>query len=109
MIDPITPTPKGLRTALLQIPVWGDVTRADVKMPAGLYFTTLSAITAAESRIRELEEALRPFAAIEPSSGVSQDGKEDEPYQVFLAYRDRFDFTGKDLARARAAFSQEEK
>lgn len=68
----------------------------------------LDDIRAVLSAYRERGEALAVFAAIEPSSGVAQDGSENEPYQVFLACRDRYDFTGKDLARARAALGKGE-
>ena len=69
------------------------------------HFADLRAVLSA---YRARGEALAVFAAIEPSSGVAQDGSEDEPYQVFLACRDRYDFTGKDLARARAVLGKGE-
>lgn len=66
-----------------------------------------AALAASEAEVSRLREALRPFAEITPSSGVAPDGLDNEPYQVFLACRDRFDFTGRDLARARAALTGE--
>lgn len=67
---------------------------------------------AKDARIAELEEALRPFAAIEPSSFCAPDGSEREGYSIFLwsgvsPGKPEPDFTGADLAKARAALSAE--
>jgi hypothetical protein len=60
-------------------------------------------------RIKELEAALKPFAAIKPSSLYASDGSENEGYviYVFSMRNDGMDFTGKDLARARVALKTE--
>jgi hypothetical protein len=64
-------------------------------------------------RVAELEAALRPFAAIQPSSLYSADGSEREEYAVWLwspsgsPGRGRA-FTGEDLARARTALTRPE-
>jgi hypothetical protein len=57
----------------------------------------------------ELVEALRPFAAIKPSSLYSDDGSEGEEYLVLLRgdHANQAEFTGKDLARARAALERQ--
>ncbi len=56
-------------------------------------------------RIKRLEEALRPFAGIKPSSLHLENGSDAEPYVVTLKayYGNPAEFTGADLARARAA------
>jgi hypothetical protein len=55
-----------------------------------------------------LRAALKPFAAIKPSSFFAEDGSENERYDVILT-RDYSGqdhaFTGVDLARARAALA----
>lgn len=62
-------------------------------------------------RIEELEAALRVFAAITPSSLHPADGSEAEAYVIMLhdpkmlGQSGTPDFTGADLARARAALS----
>lgn len=55
----------------------------------------------------EAREALRPFAAIKPSSFYAPDGSNGEAYRVHLSddLDPSADFTGLDLARARAALS----
>jgi len=55
--------------------------------------------------IAELAAALKPFAAITPSSIFAEDGSEAEKYGITLASASNFDFTGGDLARARAVLS----
>jgi hypothetical protein len=67
------------------------------------------------ARLREenekLRAALKPFAAIEPSSFYPADGSEAEPYAVVLQeggiheLSARVEFTGADLSRARAALA----
>lgn len=66
----------------------------------------------AAARIQSLEEenerlkaALKPFAAIAPTSFCTADGNENESYQV-IAFEDRCDFTGADLRRAREAIGE---
>lgn len=58
---------------------------------------------AAEARVAVLEAVLRPFAAIKPSSFYSADGTEAEGYRTFLHEGPNKEFTGTDLAAARAA------
>lgn len=69
--------------------------------------TTDAVQGAGGERIKVLEEALRPFAAITPSSLYPDDGSENEVYIALL--KDPWDnhacFTGGDLARARALLS----
>jgi hypothetical protein len=63
-------------------------------------------IDCAKARVAELEEALKPFAKIKPSSFYPEDGSESEGYGVVLTYHqagEGADFTGKDLANAKAA------
>jgi hypothetical protein len=55
-------------------------------------------------RIATLERALAPFAKIRPTSFSAADGSEAEPYEVHVSLNAHVDFTGADLARARAAF-----
>lgn len=59
---------------------------------------------AAEARIAELEAGRMPFASITPSSLFPEDGSEFEAYIVTLkgSYGNPCEFTGADLARARA-------
>lgn len=60
-------------------------------------------------RVRELEQALKPFAAFVPSSIYSDDGSEsEEVYEVFLAGRsdEKHDFSGADFAAARTALAR---
>ena len=54
-----------------------------------------------------MREALEPFAKIVPSSFYPADGSEGEKYWVLLHTSDagHSDFTGADLARARAALT----
>lgn len=63
-------------------------------------------------RIAVLERALKPFAAITPSSLYPEDGSENERYTVRLhdssRHADEHDFTGADLALARLALSNTE-
>lgn len=56
----------------------------------------------------DLVEALAPFAAIKPSSLYPDDGSEAEEYVVILkgGHGNPAEFTGADLARARAALSR---
>lgn len=58
-----------------------------------------------------LEEALRPFAAIVPSSLYPADGSEGEEYMVLLRepWSNPLAFTGAQLRRAREALSQAER
>ena len=58
------------------------------------------------SQLNEAVEIIRPFAAIEPSSLFSANGSEAEGYIVSLSGEARTDFTGHDLARARAFISK---
>lgn len=52
----------------------------------------------------EAADALEPFAKITPSSFYPEDGSEAEHYRVVLCDGSQaHDFTGADLARARAA------
>lgn len=62
----------------------------------------------AEAQLAEARKALEPFAKIKPSTACAEDGSEAEPYRVFLAARDDFDFTGADLAAARRALEAQE-
>lgn len=61
----------------------------------------------AADHIEKLENALRPFAKIKPSTLYSEDGSDSEEYTVIL--KDQFDnkteFTGIDLANAREALA----
>ena len=68
--------------------------------------TILSLLAALEARTKALE----PFAKIEPSSFYPADGSEGEKYWVLLhtSSDGHFDFTGADLARARAALAGQE-
>lgn len=58
------------------------------------------------ARIRELSEALHPFAKIEPSSFFSADGSENEGYHAIIVGDGSAEFTGRDLARARSALNR---
>lgn len=68
-------------------------------------------LAALRSRVEVLTGALRPFAAIVPSSFYAADGSEAEGYAVMTWEHDRLghqtapDFTGADLAAARSALS----
>jgi hypothetical protein len=62
----------------------------------------LTRLRAENARLRE---AVRPFARIRPSSLYAEDGSDGDRYSVELA--DRYDFTGADLARARAEMGEE--
>lgn len=63
-------------------------------------------LAAALARAERLEEALKPFAKLTPSSLYPDDGSEAERYSYVLAHpADDADFTGEDLARARAALA----
>ena len=59
------------------------------------------------ARAEKLREALKPFAAIAPSSFYPADGSEAEEYMVLLRadHGNKAEFTGADLAAARAAIS----
>jgi hypothetical protein len=78
-----------------QVPGWNDEAAVGALL-----------LEAAE-RIEELEAALKPFATIKPSSLFAADGSENEEYVTSLYNGKRMlgdpEFTGKDLARARAA------
>lgn len=54
-------------------------------------------------RVAALEGALKAFAAIKPSSFYAADGTEAEGYRTFLHEGLDKEFTGADLAAARAA------
>lgn len=60
----------------------------------------------AAERIAELEAGLEPFSKIKPSTCYPEDGSENEAYDVILSEGitggSRPDFTGAELARARA-------
>jgi hypothetical protein len=59
-----------------------------------------------EAEILRLRAALRPFANIKPSTLYPDDGSEEETYGVILDCKSiKPDFTGADLARARAALA----
>ena len=66
-------------------------------------------------RIEELEAALSVFAAIKPSDLHPADGSEAERYVIMLhdpkalGQGAKPDFTGADLARARAAIAKAER
>ena len=60
-----------------------------------------------DPEVRRLREALEPFARLTPSSLYPADGSEAEAYVVVLATLQPVDFTGADLARARAARSSQ--
>lgn len=78
----------------------------------------IARIEALEAENARLKEALKPFAAMPPSSFFAKDGSEAEGYTFALhdrhmakemRYRrkpDLPDFTGVDLARARAALGE---
>ena len=69
----------------------------------------LDAMKPLQERIIVLQTALKPFAAIKPSSFNAEDGSENEGYTVILSRNlgpEKLDFTGADLARARAALRQ---
>jgi len=59
-------------------------------------------ISRLRAELDEAREALKPFANIEPSSFYAKSGYEAEGYSVILSAEGRVDFTGVDLARARA-------
>lgn len=65
-----------------------------------------------EKRALSAEAALSPFAALTPSSLYPADGSENEGYTLLLAdghYNPRRttpDFTGQDMAAARAHFDK---
>lgn len=66
----------------------------------------LASLAEKERRIGELEEALKPFAAITPSTACAPDGSEGEAYYVVLSVPGGTeDFTGSHLAAARAALT----
>jgi hypothetical protein len=71
-------------------------------------------ITRLRRQNQELREALKPFAAIVPSSLYPDDGSESEEYFLCCGTADDVgisngpDFTGADLARARAALASQE-
>jgi hypothetical protein len=61
---------------------------------------------AARAEVERLRAALRPFANIRPSTLYPGDGSEKETYVVILDAKSvKSDFTGSDLARARAALA----
>lgn len=76
----------------------------------------IARIEALEAENARLKEALKPFAAMPPSSFFAKDGSEAEGYTfalhdqhiAILYWRkpDLPDFTGMDLARARAALGE---
>jgi hypothetical protein len=63
-------------------------------------------LAARDAHIAELQEALKPFAKIAPSTCFPSDGSEGEEYVVFLktGHDSPAEFTGADLKRARDAF-----
>lgn len=66
----------------------------------------LASLAEKERRIGELEGALKPFAAITPSTACAPDGSEGEAYYVVLSVPGGTeDFTGSHLAAARAALT----
>ena len=71
--------------------------------PSSLIHEAIARIADLERQLAEARKALEPFAKIKPSTACAEDGSEAEPYRVFLAARDDFDFTGADLAAARRA------
>ena len=61
------------------------------------------------AKAEALAEALRPFSRIEPSGFYAEDGSEAEAYIAVLAGPADGEFTGEDLATARAALKAWEK
>lgn len=80
-----------------------------VREPNDAYFLgeVRNALSTLQERNRKLEEALKPFAAVVPSSLYPGDGSEAEEYVVTLrgCFSNQPEFTGADLARARALLS----
>lgn len=84
----------------------------DINDPADadLIAAMRNALPALLDRIERLEGALKPFASIKPSSFFPEDGSEGEGYAAVIAdpLQDGVDFTGADLAEARAALGSGE-
>lgn len=111
-IDPVAAEMQGRETASVAFnraneDAWAHaLTKADAILDAVslAYLPALSALLDERDRMRE---ALEPFARIAPSSFYDEDGSEAERYTVRLYDNTRHepphDFTGADLARARAA------
>ncbi len=80
---------------------------AECQRLRALYDAAEARATAAERERDALREALRPFANIVPSTLYPADGSENEGYCVLLApkHGNPVEYTGRDLARARAAFT----
>ena len=74
-----------------------------------LYTQTADRIEALTAKAEALAEALRPFSRIEPSGFYAEDGSEAEAYIAVLAGPADGEFTGEDLATARAALKAWEK
>jgi hypothetical protein len=77
------------------------------------FLADLPEITHLRSQLQKLREALEPFAKIEPSSFYPSDGSEEEGYTVIpdgkaedVGISSGPDFTGADLARARAVLQE---
>jgi uncharacterized protein YjbI with pentapeptide repeats len=64
----------------------------------------------AERQVAALREALEPFAKLAASNFWSADGSEGDLYEAFLfdGPAEKADFSGADLARARAALKGED-
>jgi hypothetical protein len=58
------------------------------------------------AKIEKLQAALTPFAKIKPSTFHPADGRENEGYLAYVVIDQRIDFTGADLAQARAALEE---
>ncbi len=86
----------------------GEGPSPDQRMANALHIATFDppTVLALLDRLREAEGALRPFAKIGPSCFYPEDGSEAEVYTAVLwdgvALQD---FTGADIARARAYFT----
>jgi hypothetical protein len=81
-----------------------DVTLESVFVYEAMYEDFRIKTKKLRARVKELEAALRPFAAIKPSTFHAPDGSEGEGYAAHLMqFSDKVEFTGRDLAKAREA------
>lgn len=77
-----------------------------------LHVEAAAEITRLRSDNQKLREALEPFAKVTPSSLFPDDGSEAEEYWLLCGTKEDSgisngpDFTGADLARARAALAE---
>lgn len=75
------------------------------KEAAAMLRSLQATLTAERARAEKMREALKPFAAIAPSSFYPADGSENEGYSLVLSdTASRPTVTGAELAAARAAY-----